>query len=148
MEAPHIFQTPKCLKNGAKQKPRFLLSILRSVSGTSLCHSCELTILSGTKLGAEGARQGERQGGRESKRPWAKRNKIKLRWSFIPLSGFATDGEPRTCQRSRTAERSKDFFSIYLVPPCLRRWAPRGCCPILTKSPDILSRARSQDSLA
>ena len=29
MEAPHIFQTPKCLKNGVKQKPRFLLCELK-----------------------------------------------------------------------------------------------------------------------
>jgi len=29
MEAPHIFQTPKCLKDGAEQKPRFLLCELK-----------------------------------------------------------------------------------------------------------------------
>ena len=27
------------------------------------------------------------------------------------------EGEPRTCQRRRIAERSKDFFSIFLDTP-------------------------------
>jgi hypothetical protein len=54
-------------------------------------------------------------GAEDAKGPGAKRNKIKLQWNFIPLSGFATEGEPRTCQRRRIAERSKDFFSIFLV---------------------------------
>jgi hypothetical protein len=33
MEAPHIFQAPKCLINGAKQKPRFLLCELKKAMG-------------------------------------------------------------------------------------------------------------------
>ena len=53
---------------------------------------------------------------RAEKDPRAKRAKTKVQWTFVPLSGFATDGEPRTCKRSRIAKRSKDFFSIFLVP--------------------------------
>ncbi len=33
MEAPYVFQTPKCLKNGVKQKPRFLLCELKKAMG-------------------------------------------------------------------------------------------------------------------
>ncbi len=54
-------------------------------------------------------------GAEDAKRPGAKRNKTKVRWTFVPLSGFAQDGEPRACKRSGVAERSKDFFSIFLV---------------------------------
>ncbi len=33
MEAPHIFRARKCLKDGAEQKPRFLLCELRKAKG-------------------------------------------------------------------------------------------------------------------
>ena len=35
------------------------------------------------------------------------RSGIKVQWTFIPLSGFAREGEPRTCGRSGIAEPSK-----------------------------------------
>ncbi len=50
-------------------------------------------------------------------RAWARRNEQRVQWTRCPLSGFATDGEPRTCQRNRIAERSKGFYSIFLAHP-------------------------------
>lgn len=31
--------------------------------------------------------------------------KAKVQWTFAPLNGLATDGEPWTCQRNRTVKR-------------------------------------------
>ncbi|HLQ26282.1 MAG TPA: hypothetical protein VK138_10435, partial [Acidiferrobacterales bacterium] len=39
--------------------------------------------------------------------PGAKRIKRKVRWTFLPLSGFAREGEPRLSSKARTAKRRK-----------------------------------------
>ncbi len=65
------------MKNGAKQKLRFLL--------------CELTHCAGSAMGREATPQARATG--------VRRIQTKLRGSFVPTSGLAT-GEPETCQGS------------------------------------------------
>ena len=84
-----------------RNKPRFLLCVLTISPGES-----------GRYLVAPVGRG-----------PGAKRIKRKVQWTFLPLSGFAREGEPRLSSKARTAKRRKvrvkkawmDFFNNLLV---------------------------------
>ncbi len=118
-DVPPFFKHVKCLKNEAKQKPccagctnagRSRHPASRDTC-TSLCVAsagrrrsgrfllCVLTISPG-----ESGRYLVAPVGRG---PGAKRIKRKVRWTFLPLSGFAMEGEPRLSSKARTAKRRK-----------------------------------------
>src|SRR5229473_2845215 len=101
-DVPPFFKHARCLKNEAKQKPccagcTNAASAGRRRSGRFLL--CVLTISPG-----ESGRYLVAPPGRG---PGAKRIKRKVRWTFLPLSGFAMEGEPRLSTKARTAKRRK-----------------------------------------
>ncbi len=132
MEAPHIFQTRKCLKDGAEQKPRFLLCELKKPRAKRKQDKAPVKLYPAKRVRPRVSRRPAKG----PVDPWPG-ERADHGW-FAPVfqaqqDRAAQEGEPRTCQRSGTAKRSKDFSSILLVTsrqaaiPTVARWLAALC---------------------